>query len=434
MPNIELKKIGDLIPYFNNPRINENAVDKVAESIKQFGFQNPIIVDRENVVIAGHTRLKAAEALGLDEIPVIVAKSLTDEQARAYRLADNKTSEFAEWDYEKLNAEIAELNDFDLSAFGFDIDNITDFDEADDVEHSTLDEKFIFAPFSVLDGRSGKWQDRKKQWLNKRIDSSDGRESDLIGGLSQCAKKYASANSGLSLTGTSVFDPVICELMYKWFNVYQGSVFDPFAGGSVRGVIAELLGYKYTGIDLRQEQIDANYKNAEDLNVAPKWYCDDSLNADKYVNDESVDMIFSCPPYADLEVYSDDPRDISNMDYDEFLRVYREIIRLSVKKLRQDRFAVFVVGDVRSKDGFYYDFISDTKKAFIDCGVKLYNEIIKLDPLATAPVRAALQMKNRKTVKVHQNILIFYKGDPKNIRLHYGEIEVGDVSDYQKEL
>ena len=125
MPNIELKKIGDLIPYFNNPRHNDAAVDKVAESIKQFGFQNPIIVDRENVVIAGHTRLKAAELLGLEEIPVIVAKSLTDEQARAYRLADNKTGEFSEWDINALDKEIAELNEIDLSLFGFDISEIS---------------------------------------------------------------------------------------------------------------------------------------------------------------------------------------------------------------------------------------------------------------------------------------------------------------------
>lgn len=431
MPKIIYKEIGEVIPYFNNPRNNENAVEKVAESIKQFGFQNPIIVDNENVIIAGHTRLKAAELLGFDVVPVIVAESLTEEGAKAYRLADNKTGEFAEWDFEKLNEEIAELNDFDLSAFGFDLDDPI-FDDPDDVEHSTLDEKFIFSPFSVLDGRAGKWNARKKQWLNMGIESSDGRESDLIGGLAQCAEKYASANSGLSLTGTSVFDPVICELIYKWFNVHEGSVFDPFAGGSVRGIVAALLGYDYTGIDLRQEQIDANYRNAEKLHVAPKWICDDSLNANLYLEDESVDMIFSCPPYADLEVYSDDPRDISNMDYNDFLKTYREIIRISLNKLKPDRFAVFVVGDVRSKDGFYYDFISDTKKAFIDNGAKLYNEIIKLDALATAPVRAALQMKNRKVVKVHQNILVFYKGDPANIRAHYGEIEVGDVSDYQQ--
>lgn len=431
MPKIENKKIGELIPYFNNPRNNDAAVEKVAESIKQFGFQSPIIVDRENVVIAGHTRLKAAEALGLEEVPVIVADNLTEAGAKAYRLADNKTAEFSEWDFEKLAEEIAELNDFDLSEFGFDMDETDFMDEPDDVEHSTLDERFIFAPFSVLDGRAGKWQDRKRQWIDKGIDSGDGRDNALLGeGLNELARKY---HKTTKLTGTSIFDPVVCELMYKWFNVYQGSIFDPFAGGSVRGVIAAMLGYDYTGIDLRQEQIDANNKNAEELGVAPKWYCDDSLNADKYAQDESVDMIFTCPPYADLEVYSDDPRDISNMSYDDFLKTYREIIKISLNKLKQDRFAVFVVGDVRGKDGFYYDFISDTKKAFIDCGVNLYNEIIKLDALATAPVRAALQFKNRKVVKVHQNILVFYKGDPKNIRLHFGEIEVGDVADYHKQ-
>jgi len=429
LPNY--KKIGELIPYFNNPRDNENAVDKVAESIRQFGFQSPIIVDCDNVIIAGHTRLKAAEKLGLDEVPVIVA-DLSDDQARAYRLVDNKTAEFSEWDFEKLAEELKSI-DLDLSAFDFEIGEIDDI-EPDDVEHSTLDEKFIFAPFSVLDGRAGKWQDRKKQWINIGIDSGDGREKDLLGnGLNYLVETYGAGKNSI-LTGTSVFDPVVCELMYKWFNVYQGSIFDPFAGGSVRGVIAALLGYDYTGIDLRKEQIEANYKNAEELNVAPKWICDDSRNADDHIKDESVDMIFSCPPYADLEVYSDDPRDLSNMDYNAFLSAYREIIRIALDKLKPDRFAVFVVGDVRGKDGFYYDFISDTKKAFIDCGAKLYNEIIKLDSLATAPVRAALQMKNRKVVKVHQNILVFYKGDSKNIRLHFGEIDAGDVSDYQKEL
>lgn len=124
MPKIIYKEIGEVIPYFNNPRNNEDAVEKVAESIKQFGFQNPIIVDNENVIIAGHTRLKAAELLGLDVVPVIVAESLTEEGAKAYRLADNKTGEFAEWDFEKLSEEIAELNDFDLSAFGFNLDEL----------------------------------------------------------------------------------------------------------------------------------------------------------------------------------------------------------------------------------------------------------------------------------------------------------------------
>ena len=116
------KKIGELIPYFNNPRNNENAVEKVAESIKQFGFQAPIIIDENNVIIAGHTRLKAAELLGLEKVPVIVAENLTEDQARAYRLVDNKTAEFSDWDFEKLAAELENI-DLDLSAFDFSFDD-----------------------------------------------------------------------------------------------------------------------------------------------------------------------------------------------------------------------------------------------------------------------------------------------------------------------
>lgn len=99
---IRMMKPSELIPYENNPRFNEGAVDQVAESIKAFGFRSPIIVDRDLVIIAGHTRLKAAEKLGLKEIPVIVAEDMTEEQAKAYRLADNKTGEAALWDFDLL--------------------------------------------------------------------------------------------------------------------------------------------------------------------------------------------------------------------------------------------------------------------------------------------------------------------------------------------
>ena len=93
--------------------------------------------------------------------------------------------------------------------------------------------------------------------------------------------------------------------MYKWFNIEGGKIFDPFAGGSVRGIVATKLGYDYTGIDLSTKQIEANNKNAQELGLNVKWYNDDSLNCDKYIEDNSVDMVFSCPPYADLEKYSD---------------------------------------------------------------------------------------------------------------------------------
>lgn len=111
--------IGELIPYENNPRNNEDAVDKVAASIREFGFRVPIIVDKNNVIVAGHTRLKAAELLGLEIVPVIRADDLSDEQIKAYRLADNKTAEFADWDFSKLEEELAELAEIDMTAFGF---------------------------------------------------------------------------------------------------------------------------------------------------------------------------------------------------------------------------------------------------------------------------------------------------------------------------
>ena len=225
---------------------------------------------------------------------------------------------------------------------------------------------------------------------------------------------------------TSIFDPVVCELAYRWFCTEKGKIFDCFAGGSVRGVVASKLGYDYHGIHLRQEQIDANYENAKTIGVNPHWYCDDSLNADKYIDDNSCDMIFSCPPYADLEVYSDDPRDISNMDYEDFCKVYAEIIAIACRKLKQDRFAVFVVGDVRDKKGFYRNFVDYTKKCFNDNGLMTYNEIIKIDPNGTAGMRARNSFRNRKCVKVHQNILVFYKGNPENIKINYPEIEIDD--------
>ena len=117
--NIEELRVDDLIPYENNPRNNEEAVDKVALSISSFGFKVPIIVDRNNVIVAGHTRLSAAKKLGLTTVPTIRADDLTDDQIRAFRLADNKVSEFATWDMDKLEEELHNL-DIDMSMFGFD--------------------------------------------------------------------------------------------------------------------------------------------------------------------------------------------------------------------------------------------------------------------------------------------------------------------------
>ena len=113
--NVKNIKTEELIPYDNNPRFNAGAVDKVAESIKEFGFKVPIIVDSKNVIVTGHTRLMAANKLGMEEVPVIVADDLTDGQIKAFRIADNRVAEFSEWDFEKLEVELAGLADTDFN-------------------------------------------------------------------------------------------------------------------------------------------------------------------------------------------------------------------------------------------------------------------------------------------------------------------------------
>lgn len=128
--NIQNYKIDELVPYDKNPRINEAAVDLVANSIREFGFKQPIVIDRNHVIVAGHTRWKAAHQLGLREVPCVMADDLTPIQVKAYRLADNKVAEASDWDFDLLNLELSEL-DIDMSAFGFDME---DSDAAEVVE------------------------------------------------------------------------------------------------------------------------------------------------------------------------------------------------------------------------------------------------------------------------------------------------------------
>lgn len=130
--NIIEMSVGDLIPYENNPRNNDEAVDKVALSISAFGFKVPIVIDKDNVIVTGHTRLKAAKKLGLKTVPVIMADDLTDEQIRAFRLADNKVGEFSTWDEDKLMKELDILSDIDMSLYGFDFPEDDDEEETED--------------------------------------------------------------------------------------------------------------------------------------------------------------------------------------------------------------------------------------------------------------------------------------------------------------
>lgn len=137
--DIIYKDLKKLKPYENNPRFNDEAIDRVAESIKEFGFKVPIIIDKDNVIVTGHTRFKASQKLGLKEVPCIIADDLTDEQIKAFRIADNKVSEFSNWDFDLLNEELNEIDDIDMKIFGFDEVDI-DWNDVEDLDEEIYEE------------------------------------------------------------------------------------------------------------------------------------------------------------------------------------------------------------------------------------------------------------------------------------------------------
>jgi len=231
-------------------------------------------------------------------------------------------------------------------------------------------------------------------------------------------------------SGTSVFDPVLCELAYRWWCPPAGLIVDPFAGGSVRGIVASKLGRRYLGVDLRPEQIAANETQAARIcdDPRPRWIVGDSRALGTFVGGAEADFVFSCPPYGDLEVYSDDPADLSTLDYPAFLTAYRQIVAASVAALKADRFACFVVGDLRDRQGFYRGFVRDTELAFEDAGARFYNEAILVTCLGSLPIRVGRQFDGaRKLGKTHQNVLVFCKGDPKAATAAVGAVEHGDI-------
>lgn len=174
--DVKTVSIDSIKPYPNNPRLNDNAVDKVTNSIKEFGFQQPIVVDKDGVVIVGHTRLKAAKKLGLKEVPVVYATNLSEEKANAYRLADNKTGEFAEWDDIKLEDELNLITDIDMTDFGFeDLEESPEEDVATELEAEPLANKFLVPPFSIINLTKGEIMSRKKVWDSLILDDGTSR-------------------------------------------------------------------------------------------------------------------------------------------------------------------------------------------------------------------------------------------------------------------
>jgi DNA modification methylase len=288
----------------------------------------------------------------------------------------------------------------------------------------------------------------------KESASGDG----LAIGITSGAYQRPGEDAPPAATGTSIFDPVLCEIAYRWFCPFGGVVLDPFAGGSVRGVVASRLGRRYVGIDLSARQVAANRVQGSALcaDPVPAWHVGDSRALDTIAagvaadflftgppfeqghdendsdavdlrDDVPVDLVFSCPPYAHLERYSDDVADLSTLDYPAFRIAYAEIIGKACALLKPDRFACFVVGDVRDRQGLYYGFPGHTVAAFELAGLRLYNEAILVTAAGSLPIRAAKQFKaSRKLGKTHQNVLVFVKGDPRRATAACGTCQFGD--------
>lgn len=721
---VEFMELDWIVLDPENPKGHD--IPEIKASIKRFGFITPLLWnEKDGRLIAGHGRHEALSEMKADGepmpsglrdgwlVPVIRGLSFKDRnEAKAYLVADNRLVELGGWSTEGLanileevrsNTEMAlqgvgyTPEDLELMLNGHPPTEETDEKNSIDVQvnHGALSTRFLVPPFSVLSAREGWWRDRKRLWLSLGIKSEVGRAG--LGDTAM-ATRYDFFNDGELLAGDSgsVFDPVLCELAYTWFCPPAGKVFDPFAGGSVRGVLAAKLGRSYHGVELRTEQVEANrlqweeignrpvleetkpasdntpelspvqkhggylvkrddlfcvagvrggkartcwhlaqgskglvtagsrsspqvnivshiakrlgvpcrvhtpngdlspevqaaqdqgaeviqhkagynsvimsrakedakaqgyteipfgmeckeavsqtrkqianlpfgkfgrivvpvgsgmtlsgilwgLKDAgqdvpvlgvvvgaspekrldkfapknwrdmvslvpagvdyherveatvgdlvvdahyeakavshlrkgdlfwvvgirqtqadivlhpEPLKVEPYWEQGDSTKV-KIPAKPDADMVFSCPPYADLEKYSDDPQDLSNMPYPEFLKAYREVIRRAVARLKTNRFAVWVVGDVRDPDGNYRNLVGDTVEAFRDAGASLYNEAILVTPAGTLPLRAGRQFAGgRKLGKTHQNVLVFVKGDGKKASKVCGEVVV----------
>lgn len=271
-----------------------------------------------------------------------------------------------------------------------------------------LRDVFLEPPFSVLDTKGGAWRNRKRLWKNLGIESEVSREGISVIENSFDGEKYGRS----SMPTVSIFDPALCELMYRWFCEEGGKILDPFSGGSVRGIVANKLGFKYTGIDIRKEQIDSNIEQGIRILGAenvPNWLLGDSDKVLDLIH-ETFDFIFSCPPYLDLEVYSDLPDDLSTKDDVEFEKQYQSIINKLYPRLKKGGLACFIVGDVRDKKGNYRCFTEMTVRCFENAGFKTYNKAVLLQPLGTAMLRANRVFNaGKKLIKVHEDVLIFKK-------------------------
>ena len=477
LSDVELVSCDALELHPDNPR--QGDLGAIVTSIETNGWFGALVAQRSTRrVLVGNHRLRAAQLAGLEELPVHWV-DVDEPTARRILLADNRTSDLADYDRQDLAALLREAAEADdLLGTGFDAEDLDDLllelgqgagQDAREAAAATLQQRFGLFPSSILDTRRSWWQERKRAWLALGVRSELGRGDDLLSMPVQMrdpqfyAKRTAKeAELGREIStdefrdefwteaeatfiGTSIFDPVLCEIAYRWFCPPAGRVLDPFAGGSVRGIVAALLGRSYTGVDLRDEQLVANRANWSEVSAAapglelepetqheaPEWIAGDSAELEQLVAGRQFDMAFTCPPYFDLEVYSDDPADLSNChDLRQFRNVHGLIIEQTVAALADDSFIVWVIGEARGPSaagGVQYGLVADTIKGFQEAGAHYYNDAVMLLPSGSWHLRVGnFFTQSRKIARLHQPVLIFVKGDPVAATARLGEVEWAD--------
>jgi hypothetical protein len=290
----------------------------------------------------------------------------------------------------------------------------------DIIDKKNLSDWFIVPPFSILNVGSDVWQSRKKIWMNRIKDTAQAR-SNVLRNYTQAGVDFMNIKGDT----TSILDPVLCEILLHWFSEESHNTFDPFAGDTVFGFCSAYKGRPFKGIELREEQVLQNQTIIDANGLDAEYILDDALNIKKHIKKESMDFMFSCPPYADLEVYSDKDNDLSNMDYDVFFDIIKQVYTDCFSLLKNERFAVITIGEVRHKNtGCYIGLVPKIIDIMCDAGFHYYNEIILNTPVGNLMMRAGRYMnQNRKIGKNHQNVLVFYKGNPNNIKKHFKKIK-----------
>ena len=418
---------------------NDIDYDKIKLSIIKYGFSFPFYIwksGKTNYILDGHGRFETLCRMQKDgyiipPLPVFYIKAKDKAEAKQKLLRLN--SSYGRMTKESVLEFVDDLEiNFDEIALP---DTTIDFSSKDDLEvdgggqNGKLTEAFIIPPFDIFDAKQRAWMDRKRYWNEKINDKAQARADVEVYSDNM---KYAGHETDLPTV--SILDPVLSEIVCYWFTPNNKSkVFDVFAGDTVFGYVSATLGHSFKGIELRKEQADFNNERTKELNA--HYFCDDGRNVLKYIKENTQDLLFSCPPYFDLEVYSDLENDASNQEtYEDFYKILDEAFTKAIKCLKQDRFAVIVCGDVRDKKtGGYYDFPNDIINTFKKNGMMLYNNIKLLTPLGTAMLRAGKYMVYRKTAHIYQDVLVFYKGNQKNIKNIFPEIRVKEFEENEGE-